>query len=52
MAHARAGGGADRWDELGEEKDVHPFSIGEANALVQRAQDLRGCGADQELAEV
>jgi bifunctional non-homologous end joining protein LigD len=41
------------WDELDKAKDAHPFSIGDADALVERARDLRGWGfADQGLPEV
>jgi bifunctional non-homologous end joining protein LigD len=38
------------WDELGGMKDAHPFSIGDAADLIDRAGDLRGWGfADQPL---
>lgn len=38
------------WDELDAMKDAHPFSIGDAAALVERARALRGWGfVDQEL---
>ncbi|WP_404480752.1 DNA ligase D [Novosphingobium sp. BL-52-GroH] len=40
------------WDELDAMTDAHPFSIGDADALVERARDLRGWGfADQTLPE-
>jgi DNA ligase D len=38
------------WDELESMKSAHPFSIGEAEALIERAQHLRGWGfTDQAL---
>ena len=41
------------WDELDAMKDAHPYSIGDAQALIERAGDLRGWGfVDQALPEV
>lgn len=40
------------WDELDAAKDAHPFSIADAEKLVERAQGLRGWGfAEQSLPE-
>jgi len=38
------------WDELDGMKDAHPFSIDDAEALIEHAADLRGWGfAEQPL---
>ncbi|KQM21024.1 DNA ligase D [Novosphingobium sp. Leaf2] len=38
------------WDELGDMKDAHPYTIADADALIERARTLRGWGfADQVL---
>jgi bifunctional non-homologous end joining protein LigD len=40
------------WDELDAAKDAHPYSIADAQGLVERARALRGWGfADQALPE-
>jgi bifunctional non-homologous end joining protein LigD len=40
------------WDELDAAKDAHPFSIADADKLIERARELRGWGfADQALPE-
>ncbi|EIZ78488.1 DNA ligase D [Novosphingobium sp. Rr 2-17] len=40
------------WDELDGMKDAHPFTIADADTLVERARNLRGWGfADQVLPE-
>ncbi|TCM21670.1 bifunctional non-homologous end joining protein LigD [Novosphingobium sp. PhB165] len=40
------------WDELGDMKDAHPFSIDDAQKLLERAKILRGWGfAAQKLPE-
>ncbi|WP_159981722.1 MULTISPECIES: DNA ligase D [unclassified Novosphingobium] len=41
------------WDELGGMKNAHPYSINDAQKLVERARQLRGWGfADQVLPEL
>ena len=41
------------WDELEEMKDAHPFGIGDAERLIDRADSLKGWGfATQRLPEI
>jgi len=37
------------WDELDAMKDAHPFSIGDGDALIKRAQGLRGWGFAEQV---